>query len=377
MTCPKGLRNGPCGGTLDGKCEVLQDQPCVWLRIRDRNCSDEGLHKPLDTSLVGSSSLSNFLTGRDKPTRLPQPFQGHARADSHLPSVFSRKFETTKPIITYEIASPRERSGLKRVEAITRQVQSHVDGINTTTNAGGVPSLHSLETARAVVASGVAPIVQFCGRDQDADKFREDVREALVGGFANVLALTGDWNPGKERKVSPEGWFPMDSLQMVDILAGKSGFVKQPFIGVASTPYTTPMQASIERFLSKLRAGADFTQTQVVTETAIFLEWLRAIRATKEGRRCRILVSIPLVGKRRPFEILQRLPGVRIDDAFGLAINESHDMAAGGLTAARGLARDLLALDIDGLHLMNFGMPIETIVDFVHEIREMPVHSAA
>ena len=30
MNCPKGLRNGPCGGTLDGKCEVLPELDCVW-----------------------------------------------------------------------------------------------------------------------------------------------------------------------------------------------------------------------------------------------------------------------------------------------------------------------------------------------------------
>ena len=33
MSCPKGLRNGPCGGTLRGECEVYLDKPCVWVRI--------------------------------------------------------------------------------------------------------------------------------------------------------------------------------------------------------------------------------------------------------------------------------------------------------------------------------------------------------
>jgi len=377
MTCPKGLRNGPCGGTLDGMCEVLPDRPCVWLRIRDRNYGDSGVHKPLDASLIGTSSLANFLTGRDKATRLPQPYQGHVRADSHLPSIFARKFDRIKPIITYEIASPRDRAGLARVEAITKQVQPFVDGINTTTNAGGVPSLHSLETARAVVASGVSPIVQYCGRDQDADAFRQSVRDALTDGFANILALTGDWNPADERKLSPDGWFPMDSLQMVDILAGKSGFEKQPFIGVASTAYMQPMDASVARFLSKLRAGADFTQTQVVTETAIFGEWLNRVRATAEGKRCRILASVPLIGKPGPFKILRRLPGVRVAEAFHRRVANADDMVAAGGSAALDLIRELLAHDIDGLHLMNFGMPIEAVVDIVREIRETPLHSAA
>ena len=35
-TCPKGLLNGPCGGMWEGKCEVLTDRDCVWVRIHRR-----------------------------------------------------------------------------------------------------------------------------------------------------------------------------------------------------------------------------------------------------------------------------------------------------------------------------------------------------
>lgn len=374
MLCPKGMRNGPCGGTLDGNCEVLDNEPCVWLRIHDRNTEDAGVRKPLDAALVGTSSLRNYLTGRDRATRLPQPYQGHTRADSHLPSVFSQKFDRIRPIITYEIPSPRERSGLEKVEAITRQIQPWVDGINTTTNAGGVPSLHSLETARVVVSSGVSPIVQFCGRDQGVAAFQEDVRAALDDGFANILALTGDWNPATQRERNPQHWFPMDSLQMVDILAGQPGYVKQPFIGVASTAYMKPIETSIARFMSKLRAGADFTQTQIVTETAIFSDWLVRVRATAEGRRCRILVSVPLIGKKRPYSILRNLPGVVVDEKFARSLAAGTDLVASGIAAARKLIKNLLLLDIDGFHLMNFGVPVEAVIDLVQEIRSLASH---
>src|SRR5499427_5186433 len=33
MTCPKNLRNGPCGGTLNGQCEVLPDKACIWVNV--------------------------------------------------------------------------------------------------------------------------------------------------------------------------------------------------------------------------------------------------------------------------------------------------------------------------------------------------------
>jgi hypothetical protein len=34
--CAKGLLNGPCGGSEDGKCEVSSDTPCAWQLIYDR-----------------------------------------------------------------------------------------------------------------------------------------------------------------------------------------------------------------------------------------------------------------------------------------------------------------------------------------------------
>ncbi len=34
--CSKGLFNGPCGGSKDGKCEVDPDTPCAWQLIVER-----------------------------------------------------------------------------------------------------------------------------------------------------------------------------------------------------------------------------------------------------------------------------------------------------------------------------------------------------
>jgi hypothetical protein len=73
MTCPKELRNGPCGGVhQDGKCEVIPDLDCIWVLAWDRSermrwYSDRIhiIHPPLDHSLWDTSAWLNFLEDKD------------------------------------------------------------------------------------------------------------------------------------------------------------------------------------------------------------------------------------------------------------------------------------------------------------------------
>ncbi len=34
--CAKSLSNGPCGGSVDGRCEIHQEVPCIWQFIYER-----------------------------------------------------------------------------------------------------------------------------------------------------------------------------------------------------------------------------------------------------------------------------------------------------------------------------------------------------
>lgn len=34
--CAKSLFNGPCGGSVDGRCEIHAEVPCIWQLIHDR-----------------------------------------------------------------------------------------------------------------------------------------------------------------------------------------------------------------------------------------------------------------------------------------------------------------------------------------------------
>ena len=73
MTCPKQLRNGPCGGVgMDGSCEVYPDQRCVWLLAFER-AESQGrsadltlLQRPIDQRRFGTSSWLSYWQGDDE-----------------------------------------------------------------------------------------------------------------------------------------------------------------------------------------------------------------------------------------------------------------------------------------------------------------------
>lgn len=72
--CAKNQRNGPCGGTRDGRCEVDGYGDCIWLRAYERLKGDAAgaevnllPHAPVvqNQALRGTSSWANYWLGRD------------------------------------------------------------------------------------------------------------------------------------------------------------------------------------------------------------------------------------------------------------------------------------------------------------------------
>ncbi len=76
MSCPKNLRNGPCGGVrINGHCEVKPDMKCVWVQAYERSqkmpaYGDEILwiQPPVNRQLEGESAWITMLTGVDMAT---------------------------------------------------------------------------------------------------------------------------------------------------------------------------------------------------------------------------------------------------------------------------------------------------------------------
>jgi len=71
--CPKNQRNGPCGGSNNGWCEIYPgEKKCMWVRAyailkayREEGILEEAYLPPVNWELYQTSAWYNYFTGRD------------------------------------------------------------------------------------------------------------------------------------------------------------------------------------------------------------------------------------------------------------------------------------------------------------------------
>ena len=76
--CPKNQRNGPCGGSFEGWCEVYPNKRrCLYVRAYERlkaygEVGNLGRYEvpPCNWSLHHTSSWQNFYLGRDHSSKV-------------------------------------------------------------------------------------------------------------------------------------------------------------------------------------------------------------------------------------------------------------------------------------------------------------------
>jgi len=100
QTCPKQLRNGPCGGTNNGQCEVIPERSCIWVKVYERAKAANELESlkvyipPPDRSLKGTSAWINYFLNRDSrpgrpklgaPTPTPAPVKEESKIKVAVP----------------------------------------------------------------------------------------------------------------------------------------------------------------------------------------------------------------------------------------------------------------------------------------------------
>lgn len=379
MRCPKGLRNGPCGGTLGEKCEVHPDRPCIHVRVHKRRHGGRAERAPImpaiDHALVGSASLVNAVSGADRGCRDPLPalcsaplLAGPARTASALEAAL----RAGRFVVTTEVRAPRG-ADVARVLREAERLRGRFDAVNATAYLSGNPSLPSSVVARELQAMGVEAIAQLTARDCTRTTFAGGLFELAHGGVRNLLCLTGDWRVGRPM-IKPV--YDLDSSLMLyeaRHLRDRSRIfhtgeevaqAPRPFLGCAINPLSDPIAVPVRRLRQKADCGAEFAQSQVLTETTRLAQFMAQAQAQDLPRRVAIIAGIPVVTSLKALDHLHRIAGVAVDPGFAARLRAAPDLRTAGIAEALRLSAEARAIPgISGVHLMLFGSGADALCD--------------
>lgn len=209
-----------------------------------------------------------------------------------------------------------------------------VDAVNVTDNQTAIVRMSSLAACTLLRQSGLEAVLQMVVRDRNRIALQSDVLGASALGIRNLLCLSGD-HPCFGNQPQGLGVFDLDSIQFLStvktmrdqgtILGGDPlGTPPDLFIGAAANPFADPLNFRITRLTKKIKAGAQFIQTQCVYNMARFESWLAmaadrgltepvyilgGVTPLKSAGMARYMKT-RVSGMDIPDEIIQRMEGV-------------------------------------------------------------------
>jgi methylenetetrahydrofolate reductase (NADPH) len=244
-------------------------------------------------------------------------------------SLLAKKIEAGDFIITAEYL-PGTNTGAIPDEALKR---SGAVAINVADNPNG-PIVSSLASSVKLQQAGIEPVFQIVTRDRNRIALQSDVLGAASLGVNNILCLSG-YHQSLGNLPESANVYDIDSIQLIDsinrmktekvMLNGKK--IEGDFsvlIGAVANPYFRPLELNILRLIKKVKAGANFIQTQAVFNTTDFQEWLDAAHQEGLTEKVAIIAGIyPLASYDEAIMLLEKhtdfyIPGShvqRIKDA--------------------------------------------------------------
>lgn len=213
-------------------------------------------------------------------------------------------------------------------DAILRKadlLSGKVDAINVTDNQTAIVRMSSLAACSLLLSRGLEPVLQAVVRDRNRIALQSDILGASALGIRNILCLSGD-HQSFGNQPQAMGVFDLDSIQLVQtmktmrdqgtVLGGES-LTKSPrlFIGAAANPFADPLELRVIRLAKKIRAGADFIQTQCVYNLKRFTEWMSLITDRGLPERTNILAGVtPLKSAGMAHYMSNKVSGMDIPD---------------------------------------------------------------
>jgi len=407
MECPKGLRNGPCGGSTPEKCYVDETRPCIWYKIFERSFKmgrEEMLLEvlpPLDWDKTGTESwgdvygqakkvgVKNIISGftsREEgsvtktldsifqPVRQPDWWQGdseyHAPKYTEPASELERRLKAGEFVVAAEIAPPISINTKKLKENI-ELIKPYAVAINFTDNPSATPRMSSLACSKLAVDMGAEPVMQVAARDRTRVGMQSEVIGANALGMRNILCITGD---SMALGPTPRGvmnTLDMDSIQMLWILRrmrdeGKyldGREIKTPpqyFLGAAASPFASNMKFQALREQKKVNAGAQFFQTNVVLDADALDEWLNEIAKRNILDKVYIMIGLtPLKNYKTAAYMNNRVPGVFVPEKvlkrMENAKEKGNEQEEGVQITLELIEKIKTKQGVHGIHLMAVG----------------------
>ena len=252
-------------------------------------------------------------------------------ARSHLQRVLSEGHFA----VTAEIGPPKSADG-EVVRQKARILKGYVDAANITDCQTAIVRMSSIASAVLVMAEGVEPVVQMTCRDRNRIGIQADLLGAAALGVKNLLCITGDHQKFGNHPEA-KGVFDLDSIQLTAMvrrmrdegkfLCGEelTGARPEFFIGAVENPFADPFEFRVRRLEKKVRAGAEFIQTQIIYNVERFRKFMEMARDLGLTERVYILAGVTppkslgmarymkyfVPGLEVPDEVLERLKGAR------------------------------------------------------------------
>jgi len=368
--CPKGMRNGPCGGVrADGSCEVDAAMRCIWVEaMQGRKAiggadvtTDAPVLSPRDYSRTNRSTWIEVISGPGHHAEIHAPAE---HVVSAAPASFERACQSGKFLVTVEVAPPDSADPAVLVHCAAR-FDELTDAINITDGAGGNCHMSSVAASAILAQKGMTPIYQVACRDRNRIAIQGDILGAAALGIRDILCLTGDdVSQGDHPNAKPV--FDLDAVALLGIArrmrdegvyASGRGIAAVPklFLGATANPFVPPYLDRIANLEKKVGAGAQFIQTQFCFDLDRLQDFMREVRRRELHKRAHILVGVGTLGSVRALRwMVKHVPGVHIPESFLKRIGAAADQKA---EAARACIETIQAIagieGVAGVHVMG------------------------
>jgi methylenetetrahydrofolate reductase (NADPH) len=264
--------------------------------------------------------------------------------------------------VTAEIGPPKSASADK-LRGHARALSGFADAYNLTDNQTAMARMSSIACAAVLLSEGLEPVVQMTCRDRNRLAMQADILGASALGVRNVLCISGDHQTfGNQREA--KNVYDLDSVQELMVLRkmrdegrlwGGDELEVAPrlFLGAAANPFADPFEFRVTRLAKKVKAGADFVQTQSIYDMERFERWMALVREKGLHEKAHILAGVmPLKSHKVALYMKNKVSGMIVPDAVIDRMKAAKDPKEEGIQMCAEQIEHLRAIEgVRGVHI--------------------------